>query len=191
MGEVEEFRERRIEHHTLLVAGILYPTLFLLGAIYFLWRWKLKVFSSSVRIAIFANLIFIFIILFPLLKLFINAVKDYRPGNKFLELRGIDLKKLKKIVIKTLDENNRKYEVMLNKKPEDSFSEVLYRKDIFTVKLDNDAFIRIKKNRHFTEDTDVSKQVWDLQYDGAQVEDGKDIKILKNFSQRLKGHIIG
>lgn len=190
MGEVEGFREKRIEYYTLLVASILYPTLLLFGTTQFLWSWGLKVFSSSVRIAILANLIFLFIILFPILKLFVNAIKYYRPGNKFLKLRGVDLKKLKKVVIEVLNESDIKYKDKMNKKPEHSFSEVLYRKEIFTVKLDSDAFIRIKKNRHFTEDTDVSKKVWDLQYDGTRAENGKDDKLLRNLSQMLKSYVI-
>ncbi len=192
-SKICEFKERKIEYYTLLVAIILYPSIVPIGIIYtLLWRWKLEIFSSYLRIAMLVNFIFILLILYPLMVIFINSVKDFKPGNKFLTVGGIDLEILKKILIETLDEHERGYEIILNKEPDHNFSEVLYRKEIFAVKLENESFMKIKKDRYFPKNSKTDWKCWNLQYDGTQVEEKKNIdtKLLQELSKRLEKYIV-
>lgn len=180
-------KERKIECVILFTSAFIYPSLFIGASIYFLWAWRLAFFDSKLRSAIFALIIFNLLLLYPLLKLFINSVKDYRPGNKFIEIRGFELDHLKELVISTVENNRISYEVELDKDPEDSFSEVLYRKEIFTIKLDNGAYLRIKKNRYFNDMDQISRKVWDLQYDATQIKSkvDNDLALLKALTDRL------
>lgn len=189
MGNFEKFKERKIEYYTFLFASIIYPTLLPFGIIYTLWKWKFNVFDSAPKIATIGVFIFLFFILFPLLIIFINGVKDFKPGKKFLKLKDIEFEKLKTIVVKAI-EDCRIYNIKLNSEPKDNLSDILFRKDIFIVELEDNSIIRIKKNRYFKEETATSKKVWDLQYDGRQVENGSDIRLLENLYQMLESHVI-
>ena len=191
-GKIGEFKERKIEYYTLLVATIMYPLTCPLILVYALWSWGFGIFDNNHRIIIFVLSLIILLILYPLMVIFINSVKDFKPGNKFLTVGGIDLKILKKILIETLDEHERGYDIILNKEPDHNFSEVLYRKEIFAVKLENESFMKIKKDRYFPKNSKTDWKCWNLQYDGTQVEEKKNIdtKLLQELSKRLEKYIV-
>lgn len=195
MFKVGKFKERKIEFIGFLFISISYPIFFPLAfviLIYYKWGGGVNIFGDILKIAIIVTLLFGFLFLFPLVKASICSAKDYKPGKMFLKIKGLSLSELRELILKNCENKEMEYNVIKDKKPDNSFSEILYRKDLFTIKLEDNSIIRIKKNRYFTEDTDVSKQVWDVQYDKTQKKkDGKKVsELLRIISKRLDDYII-
>lgn len=192
MDKDSKFKERKIEFYSLLFVSFTYPIFIPFAILYTLWRWGFDFFINPLKMATFLITICGAIIAYFVIKATSIRVKDYKPGNKFLTIGGIELEILRKIVIKTLENNRKGYEITLNKKPEHSFSEVLYRKSIFTVKLEKGSSVKIKKDRYFKKEDELSRKVWDLQY--VKTKSGKrekeDAEILRELSKRLEDYIV-
>ena len=192
MDKDSKFKERKIEFYSLLFVSFTYPIFFPFAILYTWWRWRFDFFNNTLRIATFLIIICGAIITYFVIKASFIRVKEYKPGNKSLTVGGIELEILKKIVIKTLENNRKGYEITLNKKPEHNLSEVLYSKEIFTIKLESGSFIKIKKDRYFKKENDLSRKVWDLQY--VKTRSGKrekeDAEILRELSKRLEDYIV-